>query len=152
VRPEDFFGGVKGHQPLLTWYYTPYEHTQTPWKVITQKFLGEDPPHEFMRRLPMMIPSWLYPKLRTFCFEKHKLNLGDYIKAQPYREFSEFNALGAYAWFKEHDKFHWVNTMEGEMPPPFARQFYVGGLTDEIEAEIQSILSGENDPAIRQVG
>jgi len=149
VTPQDFFSAGDMGEPLgtnskLIWYYTPYEHTQTPWKVITQKFLGEDPPFEFMRRLPMMIPTWLYPKLRQFCFDKHKVTLGDYVKAQTYREFSEFNALGAYAWFFEHDKFHWVNTMEGEMPPPFARQFWsYGGINDEVKAEIQMILSGE---------
>ena len=139
VTPRSFFTGDR-----LDWYYTPYENTETPWKPITEKFVRTEVKNEFMRRLPMMIPKWLYPFARENCLANHQVSLGDYIKAQPYREFSEFNVLGALAWIHFHDKFEWFNTLTFEMPLPFARQFYSwGGLTDEVKAEIQTILNGE---------
>jgi hypothetical protein len=139
VTPQDFFSRQGG----MIWYYTPYENTETPWQPITEKFIGHGVPNEFMRRLPMMVPRWLYAKLREYCFFQHKRIISEYIRTQPYREFSEFNALGACAWQYHHDKFHWVNTLEGEMPAPFARQFFSwDGITDEVKKEIQEILSG----------
>lgn len=138
VTPADFFQGDK-----LIWYFTPYEDTQTPWKPITEKFMDEEVANEFMRRLPMMMPRWLYPKLREFCFKHHKRIISEYIRTQPYREFSEFNALGAFAYRFYRDKFHWVNTLDEALPPPFARQFFSwGGITEEVKKEIAEIFKG----------
>lgn len=150
VTPQDFFTQPLGslditHEPKLIWYFTPYEQTETPWKPITEKFMNmEVVEHEFMRRLPMMVPRFLYDSLRRYCFDTHKTILSDYVRRQPYREFSEFNALGAYAYYWEYDKdFEWINTLSVEMPDPFARQFYSwGGMTKEVKAEIQAILGG----------
>lgn len=138
VTPKDFFKDEK-----LIWYYTPYEQTETPWKPITEKFMKVEVKNEFMRRLPMMVPRWLYDQCRKNCFDNHKMILSDYIRKQPYREFSEFNVLGAVAWIHYPDKFQWVNTTTDPMPEPLARQFFSwGGLTEDVKAEIQTILSG----------
>jgi hypothetical protein len=138
VTPQDFFAENK---PI--WYCTPYEMTDTPWKSITEKFMGREVKYEFMRRHPFMVPKWLLSGLREFCWATHQLILSDYIKKQPHREFSEFNALGAYAWEFHRDKFQWINTVKAEIDPPFVRQFFSwGGLTEEVKAEIQTILSG----------
>lgn len=148
VTPVDFFHptgfSTEGKlQRKLIWYYTPYEKTKTPWKPITEKFLGEHVANEFMRRLPMMMPKFLYAKMREFCFALHHRIISEYVRTQPYREFSEFNALGAFAFSRHHDEFHWVNTEEGTIPAPFARQFYSwGGITDEVKKEIEQILDG----------
>jgi FkbM family methyltransferase len=143
TTPLDFFTGDK-----MTWYYTPYQLIQTPWEPIIEKFMGFTQPYEFMRRLPMMIPRWLYPKMREFCHAQHGRIISEYIRTQPLREFSEFNALGAYAYFNHPDQFAWVNTSTlAQMPPPFAKQFHSwGGLTDAIKDEIEKILGEGEGP------
>ena len=159
VTPADFFAGGWSAGKLI-WYYTPYEQTETPWKPITEKFMKVEVKNEFMRRLPMMVPRFLYDELRKNCFSNHNLILSDYIRKQPYREFSEFNVLGAMAFIHHQDDFEWINTTKGEMPEPFARQFFSwGGLTDEVKAEIQTILGGgdascpkDSNPSIETEG
>lgn len=144
VTPQDFF-----YQDRVMWLYTPYDHTKTPWKPITEKFIGGPVDNEFMRRFPIMVPKWLYGKLREHCYSVHKIPLGDYIKIQPLREFSEFNALGAVAWNDHRDKFAWVNTLGDEFPliPPCARQFFsYAGITPEVRSEIDKILDGADQP------
>ncbi len=138
VTPGDFFTGEK-----LTWFYTPYQQIETPWQPIMEKFMGFTMPYEFMRRLPMMLPRWLYPKLREFCHHQHGMIISEYIRTQPQRAFSEFNALGCYAYFNHPDKFQWISTASSAMPEPFSRQFHSwGGLTPEIKNEIEGILGG----------
>jgi len=139
VTPQSFFRNDK-----LIWYYTPYKEVETPWQPITEKFMGDKVENEFMRRLPIMMPRWIYSNLRTFCSDTHGQILSDYIRQQPSRAFSEFNALGAFAWKFHHDHFAWVNTLEGKMPEPLARQFFSwDGITDPVKEEIENILSGK---------
>lgn len=138
VTPQDFFRGDK-----LAWLYTPYSAIETPWQAITEKFMDAQIENEFMRRLPMMIPRWLYPRLREFCHSKHGMVVTNYIRVQPERAFSEFNAIGAYAFRYHHDKFQWVNTLEEATETPFARQFHsYTGITPEVEKELADILDG----------
>ena len=69
--------------------------------------------------------------------------ISDYVRNQPQRSFSEFNALGAYAYKFNHDKFAWVDTQGDEFAllPPCARQFHSwGGITPEVEKELGTIL------------
>src|SRR4030095_12932354 len=125
----------------LAWLYTPYTAIQTPWQPITEKFMGQPVENEFMRRLPIMVPRWLYPRLREFCFKEHKMPLCDYIKMQPPREFSEFNAIGAYAYAHYRERFVWVNTLESLQQPTFAKQYHsYGGITAGIKTEIENIF------------
>jgi FkbM family methyltransferase len=149
VTPESFLTiGTPDDGDLqyqVVWPYTPYSAIETPWQPIIEKFIGHPVENEFMRRLPIMVPYWLYPKLREFCFKRHGMPLCDYIRMQPPRAFSEFNALGAYAYTYHHDKFVWLNTLENVIPGPFAKQFHSwGGITPGIQAEIETILSGGN--------
>lgn len=139
--PQDFFLRDK-----LIWYYTPYDHIETPWRPITSKFMGVDVPFEFMRRFPIMVPRWLYPRIREFCHKKHGQTLSEYIRNQPLRAFSEFNVMGAYAYGFHHEKIEWVDTIRpslGFMPEPFARQFHSwDGITPEVKKELDEIFSG----------
>jgi FkbM family methyltransferase len=138
--PQDFFALT---DLKLIWYYTRYSEIETPWQPITSKFMGETVPYEFMRRFPIMVPRWLYPRLREFCHKLHGMIISDYIRTQPPRAFSEFNALGAYAYKNHRDMLHFVNTLETEMPTPVARQFFSwGGITSDVKAEIETILHG----------
>jgi hypothetical protein len=136
VAPSDFLDDGK-----VTWPYTPYSAIEVPWKPITEKFMCSDVENEFMRRFPIVIPRWLYPRLREFCHTKHGCIVSSYVKMQPLRSFSEFNALGAYAWKFHRDKFHWINTTEMALPEPFARQFFSwGGITPEVQKELDQIF------------
>lgn len=137
VTPKDFFTGDK-----LTWYMTPYDKIETPWKPVTEAFMNKPVEYEFMRRLPMMVPKWLLSGLREYCHRIHGRIISAYVASQPYRGFSEFNAMGAFAYAHHRDKFAWVNTIENEIEPPLARQFYSwGGITDDVKKEIEGILN-----------
>lgn len=130
----------------VVWYYTPYSEIETPWQPIMEKFMTFMQPNEFMRRFPIMVPRWLYPKVREFCHRIHGVIISDYIRNQPLRAFSEFNALGCFAYFYHKEMFEWVNTIApalGHMPEPIAKQFHSwGGITPEIQSEIDGYLSG----------
>ena len=144
VTPRDFF-----QADLPVWLYTPYSKIQTPWQPITEKFMSDEVPNEYMRRFPIMVPRWLYAKLREFCYHRHAATIADYIKRQPLRSFSEFNALGAYADRFHRDKFMWINTFETELPEPFARQFHSwSGLTPEVKKELEAIFKGGDAPCV----
>ena len=139
ITPDNFFSEAG----LPVWLFTPYDHVEAPWQPIIEKFMGRQVTNEFMRRLPIMVPKWLYPKLREFCHHQHGRIISEYIRTQPPRAFSEFNALGAYAFAEHHDKFTWINTMKDLLQEPFAKQFRSwDGVTLEVKAEIDTILRG----------
>lgn len=115
VTPETFF---KDGKPI--WLMTPWQDAgDLPWKAIMQKFMGREPPFEFMRRMGQVIPRWLLIKFREFCEEKHGMTLDKYIMSQPSRSFSEFNVIAFYAYEFHRDKFTWIDTSkvpESEWP------------------------------------
>src|SRR5262249_14492852 len=75
VAPESFFSLRDDGLPQIIWPYTPYKAIETPWQPITEKFMQEPVENEFMRRFPIMIPRWLYSRIRTFCFYNHGMIL-----------------------------------------------------------------------------
>jgi hypothetical protein len=126
-----------------TWLYTPYAQLPPPptmpWQSVTEKFMKRRVDYEFMRRAPQVIPRWLYPKLREFCYERHEKALSDYIWFQPHRHFSEFNAIGAYAYYYHNTEFVWVNTEVDSQPPVMAKQFRSYDGVDVHRGEIASL-------------
>lgn len=140
VTPETYFTNDK-----IDWMMTPYSMIETPWQPITEKFLGQPVEFEFMRRPPQMLPHWLYAALRERCVKRNGRTLDQYVMEQPYRAFSEYNALGAFAYYFYRDKFNWINTVqvpESEWPTLTVLQKYShGGLTPEIVAEFEHILA-----------
>lgn len=140
VTPETYFTDDK-----INWMMTPYSMVETPWKPITEKFLGRPVEFEFMRRAPVMLPRWIYPALREFCVKKHGRTLEQYVMEQPHRAYSEYNALGAFAYYFHNDKFNWINTAEvpeKDWPILTVRQCKSwDGLTPAIVAEFDSILA-----------
>ncbi len=109
VTPETF----RTDAGIIKWMMTPYEKTDTPWKKVIETFLGETVEFEFMRRFPFVVPRWLLAELRDCCAELHGISLQTYVMAQG--TFSEFNAMGAFAYECYRDDFHWINTEE--VPP-----------------------------------
>lgn len=156
VTPETYFKDGK-----IVWMMTPYasfeeELKDNPnmlcgvmaWKPITEKFLKQPVEFEFMRRLPVMLPRWIYSEFRKFCEKEHGTTLEEYVMSQPGRSFSEYNALGAYAYTFHRDKFSWCDTTKDEWPALTVNQKWsVGGLTEEIKTEFETILGGAKKQA-----
>ena len=141
VTPKNYMRDGK-----IIWMMTPYEKTHTPWQPIVEKFLGKPVAFEFMRRAPQMVPRWLLSELRAFSERQWGMPTASYVMAQPHRSFSEFNALGAFAYRFFKDEFVWVNTEEtppGEWPKLTVLQHWSkGGLTPAIKENMETILSG----------
>jgi hypothetical protein len=105
VSPDTYLKDGK-----FVWMMTPYSKVDAPWKAITEKFSGPNVDFEFMRRHPAVLPRWLLQGIRQFCIDKHRTTMHAYVTMQPDRGFSEFNALGAYAYLHHRDKFNWIDT------------------------------------------
>lgn len=150
VTPQTYFRDGK-----IVWMMTPWEKTNTPWRPIVEKFMGQPVEYEFMRRHPTVAPSWLLADVRNFCVRQHNMPLDQYVMSQPHRAFSEFNCLGAFAYAFHRDKFFWVNTEEvpeSEWPElTVLQKFSWGGLTEEVKAEFEKILSESNDALVSNV-
>jgi hypothetical protein len=124
--------------------YEPYARLgrHVPWRALTEAFLGFDVPLEFMRRPPYAYPRWLYPRLRDFCAVAHGTTIDTYVLRRPPRGFSEFNALGGYAWRHHRTAFHWVDAGGPGAPDPPCRVFWSrAGLDPPTRAEIARLLA-----------
>lgn len=135
VTPESF---MRDGKPI--WFYTPVEDVSPDartWLPVMEKFIGESPHAEFMRRQPFMFPAWILKELRQFCIDKHGCTLPHYIMNSG--KFSEWNVLGFYAWKYHRDAFSWINTSE-ELPPAKVKQFWSHAPLAENIEEIKLIL------------
>lgn len=141
VCPDDLI--VDNRRPR--WLYTPYASIASgdgqTWKEPTAKIMKRPVEFEFMRRHPLVAPRWALQAFRDWMWRAHGMSLERYIMSQPYREFSEWNALGAYLWFFHHDRIEWQNT-DVEVGHPFVWQgFSWGGLNEHIRADLERALA-----------
>lgn len=90
------------------------------WKEVTEAFIKEPMQYEMMRRNCL-----IYHRDTLVAIEKYEPNL-EYIIMSSVR-FSEFNAMSAYAWKYERDKYNFVNTDEWEYTRPKAVQYFSHG-------------------------
>jgi hypothetical protein len=139
VTPETFMTDGK-----VNWLHTPWsqiaDDTSKVWSEVMRRCIGEDPPAEYMRRHPQMIPRWALQEFRGFVAEKHGVSLEHYILSQPGRYFSEFNCVGFYLWLYHREKIHWIDTTDGIPPTVLIQKWSWGGLTPEIRQEFETIL------------
>ena len=139
VTPESF---MRDGKPM--WFYTPWNdgmlaHSGTrAWFDGMTEFFGVEPPAEFMRRQPFLIPREVLQGFRDFCIQKHGVTIDEYILSRS--QFSEYNCIGFYAWQHCPEKFSWINTDE-ECPPPLVRQFWSRDPLSKNLAEIERILT-----------
>lgn len=113
---------------------------KSPWMDISARSLGWRDDYEYMRRLPIIFPRWLYREFRAFMATKHKMSVDEWVASQPGHEFSEFNTMGQWAYEFHRNEFTW---MEPKDWPSFCKQYRSwDGLTDEIRGEIERILAG----------
>jgi hypothetical protein len=131
------------------WLMTPYSKLvnadgsqATPWRAITSKALGRDVEWEFMRMHPLMVGRRTLIDFCQWMEQHHNCSLEHYIGLQPAREFSEWNAIGAWAYYYRPDVFSFWDTEINGVPEPFVRQFWSwGGLTPEIRTEMERLLA-----------
>lgn len=129
--PEDF---IENGRAVL--YHEPYEKIESPWQSVIAEVLGYKPSEEFMRRHPFMYPRWLYSETRAFIENRHGVDFETYVISRPYRQFTEFNALGAYAWKYRHGDFSWRLPDEG---PVHAKQFWSWGGIEIAAKELEEL-------------
>lgn len=127
------------------WLYTPYtslgnDESQL-WKKITGKIIGHPVEHEFMRRHPLVAPSWALREFRTWVHRVHGVSMERYVMTQPDHDFSEWNALGAWLWYFHRDHIVWQNTDE-DMGTVFCHQSHSwGGLNEHIRANLERAVA-----------
>ncbi len=127
----------------------PYDRLDphVPWKLLTERFLGGRVEHEFMRSPPYTFPRWTYRALRAHALETLGTPLEEYVLAQPHRGFSEFNALGAYAYRFHRSEFTWIDPLVDRAPEPPCRVFWSRtGPTAEQLREIAELLGSSVPP------
>lgn len=123
-------------KPIL--YKTDYKWTGDAicWKAITEQHLGWEVQYEYMRRMPMIIRRQTLNNFQDM-FPKviHELLHMDV------RDFSEFNALGAYIEKFESDDYAIIDTTDAQLPAPPLIQFWSwGGITEEMRVQIEEVL------------
>lgn len=137
VTPETYLRDGKS-----VWLHTPWTpemlaHAGThSWFRCMEVFFGVEPPSEFMRRQPFMVPRWLTISLREFCKARHGMSIRDFVMMG--KSFSEFNVLGFHAWLHHRDRIAWIDTSKEPLPELTVRQFWshdpIGKNIDEIES------------------
>ena len=105
------------------------------WKLCTEKVIKQPIEFEFMRRNGL-----IYHRSTLENFEKFVGELKYYVLNQ--NTFSEFNALGAYAWIYEREKYKWVNTLTEPFNEPIVHQMWSHGYLD-ID-KLEKLLNGDN--------
>lgn len=131
TSPEDFI--INGKAVILH-----EDGVETPWVPVVARTMGFNMESEYMRRLPIIYPKWIYEGFREFVKRAHGMSLKEWIKIQPYREFSEFNCLGTWAWKYARDGVEW--RLPHEMPTK-AKQFWSWGGIDGCVEEMEKILA-----------
>lgn len=133
---------VDGKPRMLMTPYSVLGNT-VPWKQITERAIGGEITYEFMRRLPIMIRSTDLAGFRDWFRDLHQgVNVEQYVREQPYRAFSEFNAIGAWLHACRSDAYHWQDTESQPLPPLLLRQGWShGGLTVQAKAEMEALLA-----------
>jgi hypothetical protein len=112
------------------------------WQRLSERFMCRHVEYDFMRRQPFIFPRWLYPAVRAYAEQVQRRSLYNYILSQPPRGFSEYNAMGAVAYYLYFDKFVW---RERTLPDPdesICRWFWSWeGISAATQEEIDKILS-----------
>ena len=89
---------------------------ESPWRAISAQSLGWEDEYEYMRRLPIIYPRWIYPEFRDWMQQKHGMSLEAHICSHPPFGWSEFNTLGQWAKRYHKDKFDWISPQFRETP------------------------------------
>jgi hypothetical protein len=133
-----FFEG----KPIL--YKTHYSKVGTAicWKEPTEKALNKkDIEWEYMRRMPIIYKSETIKDLRDYLELIHNRPLANHVIDRPFRQYSEFNVLGAYAEAFCSEDYHIHDTDYGIEANFLIQHWSWGRLTKEIKENIERILA-----------
>ena len=130
TKPENFF---RHEKPVILYD----ENVASPWPAISRITLGWHDSKEYMRRLPIIYPKWIYKAFRDWVKKNQKHDLETWICSQPRREFSEFNTLGQWAYQLHNDAFTWLKPEDAEV---FAKQHWSWGGIEDHRKQIEEIL------------
>ena len=116
-RKIDLQEVVKNGKPEIL--YTDYEDVGAAicWREPTEKFMGEEVEFEFMRRNFLIYHSSTLEKISQAHPDLESEIMGGV-------RFSEFNAIGAWAFKNEKDKYNFVNTAKWEYTHPLGEQLW----------------------------
>lgn len=131
-----FFNG----KPII--YKTRYEKVGDAicWKDVTEKAINKAVEWEYMRRQPLIYLSSTLSDLREYMELIHGRTQTNYILSKPYRQFSEFNVLGAFAEAFQKEDYHFHDTDFG-IDEPYLKQFWSwSNLTNDERKEIEGYL------------
>lgn len=109
------------------------------WKKPTEKLFKEKIEFEYMRFAPQ-----IFHKSTLEMFNDSFPDIENYVISQPYRQFSEFNALGFYAEKMQPDDYSITDVTNGVpeyLPKNKAHQFWSWSGLKESE-EIKKIING----------
>lgn len=102
--------------------YTDYNHVGDAicWKKCTEDVFDIEIDFEFMRRNGL-----IYNRETLTGLENYIGDLKSYVLNKD--RFSEFNVIGAYAFYYEHDKYNWINTLTESFGQPLVTQLWSHG-------------------------
>lgn len=132
-----FFNG----KPIM--YKTRYEKVGDAicWKGVTEKAINKKGIEwEYMRRMPILYLSKTISDLRDYMDLIHGRTQEEYIVSMPFRQFSEFNALGAFAESFYKEDYHFHDTEYG-IEEAYLKQFWSwSNLTPDERKEVEEYL------------
>jgi hypothetical protein len=115
------------------------------WKAPTEACLQSRVEYEFMRRFPLTYHKSTLCDFGKWFEQTGRGKIENHIARQSI--FSEFNAIGAYAFAYERGKYTWVNSVTDPLPTPHVRQFWShGGIASNLP-EINAILNKSAESA-----
>jgi hypothetical protein len=136
IEPLDVNEYFENGKPII--WKTRYAEIQCPWQPITEQAMGYLVEWEYMRRMPLVYNTKTLKNVCMYLEEVHKLPLFTYLSRVPYRSFSEFNVMGAFAEVHEPKGYVFKDTNGADMPKIKAMQFWSwGGITNDVLAKIK---------------
>jgi len=149
TRPTHPYDLIRDGRPQLL--MTPYDvHARNapwriPWQGVIERFMRRHITYNFMQMMPLTYPRWLYPALRAFAYDLHGCRLASYVMKQNARCFSEFTALGAFAYYFHHDSFRWIDMSTDPLPKKHTKIFWSwGGLSAEVRQQVEDCINSQN--------
>jgi len=115
--------------------FTPYEAVPEAiqWKRPTETALQHEVFAEFMRRHPLVYHKRTLHKMDKWFLEKYGMPASQLMlrHGQDWG-LSEFNLMGAWAWYHAHEDFHWINTTTDSWSPDTVKQYWSYGGVGQI--------------------
>lgn len=115
--------------------FTPYEAVPeaVQWKGPTEAALGHEVFAEFMRRHPLVYHKKTLHKMDKWFMKTHGMPASQFmLKHGEGLGMSEFNLMGAWSWYHDHDAFHWINTTTDTWEPDHLKQYWSYGGVGQI--------------------